>query len=142
MVWACAQFGASVLKNLKIGISVAALAVAAGITFYFSGSTVEPPDTEDSKTLWKFAECGHSFELTSKQFADEEKRAASASPLFCPKCNKMTAYRPIRCLKCDTIFFGPEVPGSSGECPNCRPKNREQPPEEEQPADAPKVISF
>ena len=108
------------MKSVKIGIIVACLAAAVAITFLFGGEEAIPEAMEGT-THWKCTACDHEFELKDSQLFKEQERANSPSPLYCPKCSELKAYQPMACYTCNTLFFGPEVPGASGQCPKCRP---------------------
>jgi hypothetical protein len=120
------------VKATKIGIIVAALGAAIIITLFFGGEE-PPPDDASTNTLWKCVECEHSFSLTARELDKEYERTTGTIPLYCPKCSKKTVYQPMACLRCNTLFFGPEVPGVPGVCPKCKPEEQPSPLIEEAP---------
>lgn len=140
------------MKGLKVGIIVVGFVAAALILWRFGTGKEAVPDTPETKNLWKCSdrECGHEYEMTAKQADDarrrEFKEGESWPPAICPKCGQQMAHRCQKCPDCGTVFFGPEVPGSTGACPKCYPD--EKPPEpdlpveegEEAPRPRPKVI--
>ena len=108
------------MKGLKIGFVVIAFALAVAITLMRSDGDETLPDTDDSKTLWKCTACEHQFEMTAREVA-HAKEKAKGDAVHCPKCQQVKAYQLMACYTCQTLFFGTEVPGSTGECPKCRP---------------------
>lgn len=112
------------MNRVKIGVIVAALGLA-GLLFWRSSSSANDlPDTEESQTLWMCSDpnCAFYFQLTASECQSAEQRADGTSPLFCQQCDKKLAYRAATCLTCNTPYFGPDVPGSSGRCPVCNPQ--------------------
>ena len=127
------------MKNLKIAIIVLALGFA-GLMFFLNTKKVDAiPDTPESTSLWMCKACQKTVEWTSKQ--EYENSGSAAPPLFCPSCKVRELYRAQKCENCGTVFFGADLPGSSGVCPNCNRdvKPLPLPPEEEkhQPDETP-----
>ena len=130
--------GVKAVKSVKIGIIVVALAAAAAIFFLFGGGEEALPPDEGPESSWMCADCGHVFDLTLSQSTAALEKVNGAPPIECQKCKAMKAYGYIVCGVCQTKFFGPEVPGSTGVCTKCKP-DAEVPPEEEEAADEPPV---
>lgn len=127
------------MKAVKIGIIFLALGAAIVITLFF-GDAEEAPNDAITITQWKCVECEHSFELNAAALDREYSKTEGKLPLYCPKCGKQTAYQPMACLRCNTLFFGPEVPGQPGICPVCKPEDQVPPViEEEQPKPDPSL---
>ncbi len=108
------------MKTLKIGIIVVALGAAVAITFLFGDDGQTLPDTEDSKTVWQCTKCDNRVEWTAYEVQMEYAKTAGV-PFICPKCKETSVYQLMACMKCQTLFFGSEVPGETGQCPECRP---------------------
>ncbi len=109
------------MKTVKIAIACAGFATAILITLFYGEDENVPPDTEASKTLWKCASCEKRFELTAAEYSDAFAKAGSI-PIKCPSCSKIKGYQLMSCLNgCPTLFFGSEVPGETGQCPDCEP---------------------
>lgn len=109
------------MKNVKIGIIVGALAAALLITIFFGGEE-KIPDDGSTNTHWQCIACGHSYDLSLTELLKEYQRVGTENaPLICPKCSEKKVYQPVACHVCKTIFFGTEVPDSTGECPKCKP---------------------
>jgi len=107
-------------QGLKLAVAIVVL-VAAGAIYHFRSVESPPAETEDSAMLWCCRECHHSYKLTPSQTKVEAAKAGSEFPLICPKCGKKEAYRALICEYCETMYFGNEVPGSTGACPKCFP---------------------
>ncbi len=118
----------SLVKGLKIAFIVAALAAAAGITFLWGEDSGAVALVQGMKSAWKCAACGHPFELTPLQ-EGAAVELSRGEPIHCPECSKTTAWRLMACMRCGTLFFPPDVPEQSGQCPKCPPEL--QPPAEE-----------
>lgn len=125
------------MKFVKIGIIVASLGAAVAITWLYGDDQPRLPDTDASNTLWKCTACEREFALTAHQ-AGLAQAQAHGVPIECVHCRKVKAYQLMACLKCNTRFFGSEVPGESGQCPKCNPdaepwlpETRQAPEEEE-----------
>lgn len=118
------------MKNLKVIIIVLGLG-GAGLMFFMNMKKEEPiPDTPESKSLWMCNACQKTVEWTTKQ--EYENSGSAAPPLFCPSCKARELYRAQKCEQCGTVFFGADVPGSSGVCPKCHPDVKPAPPPEEE----------
>ncbi len=110
------------MKSLKIGVAVVLLAAALAITL-FVGDGAEPlADTAESSVKWRCTGCEHTFDLSALKSAEAQRRAQGTAPIHCAKCDEKTAYQVIGCSDCGTLFFGSEVPGSTGQCPKCNPE--------------------
>lgn len=107
---------------MKIGIAVVLLAAALAITL-FTGDGIEPlADTPESNVKWRCADCDHTFDLSALKSGEAQTRAQAKAPIHCEKCDKKMAYQVIACPACGTLFFGAEVPDSTGMCPKCNPE--------------------
>jgi hypothetical protein len=134
-------------QGVKIGIGVGGLAAAIGIFVFFGGSEEAQLAKPESMTLWMCAACGVTSDLTVKQAETLARESGPpAPPLNCAKCKEKKVYRAGRCDKCQTPFFGSDVPDSSGQCPKCNPEAKppsplpdeiEEPLTEEEKADQP-----
>lgn len=105
-------------KQIKIGIIVVAFSSALVVTVLQCDGETTVADTDDSKTLWRCAACGHDFALTARQ-AVRAQRKSGGVPIRCPPCREIQAYQLTACLRCGTMMFGSEVPGATGRCPKC-----------------------
>lgn len=108
--------------KLRLGIAVV-LICAVGLAFAFqAGKADSPAGGDKTQTQWLCKACDHSFLLTARQVA---KRADSDprrwAPLDCPQCGKKQAYLAMICPKCQTVYFGRDVEGATGQCPRCAP---------------------
>jgi hypothetical protein len=145
--------GVTGVKGLKIGIIVVGFVVAALFFWRFvSGKEASPDAPEETKTLWKCSNrtCGHEYAMTAPQAEEartkDAKEGEAWPPAVCPKCGQRTVYTCQKCEVCGTVFFGPEVPGSTGACPKCYPEVKPPPPDEpveegqEAPRPRPKML--
>lgn len=117
-------------QTVKIVIAVVALGAAVTITILFSGSGEDSQLVADeTKTLWMCAGCSQTADLTIKEVETMTREAGpDAPPLNCPHCKEKKFYRAKRCEVCATVYFGAEVPGSTGVCPKCNPEAVPPPP--------------
>jgi len=108
-------------KHVKIGIIAVALGTAA-LLLMFRSNVAEPvPDTPETAVAYQCRICKTVFNLTPTQVKAEVDRAGQDVPLHCQSCSEKEAYRVATCDKCNGQYFGPEVPGSTGACPQCFP---------------------
>lgn len=119
------------MKKVKLGIIVVALGAAAIISFLTGEDQGSIANVDDYRSAWKCVKCEHKFDLTEREAQLAEEKAGG-SPIHCAECGKIKAYRLASCLRCGTMFFGPEVPGGSSDCPKC-PKHKK--PRAEKPDD-------
>ena len=132
---------------MKIGIGVGGLAAAIGIYFFFSGAETTQLTKSETMTLWMCAGCNVTLDLTVKQVEILGKESGPpAPPMICAQCKEKKVYRALRCDKCQSPYFGTDVPDSSGQCPKCNPDAKpapslpdeiEAPATEEEKADQP-----
>lgn len=118
------------MKNIKIGIIVAALGLAAVITYLTHGDQPIADDLSSEKSVWMCSECKTITKLSEREVESECRKLKDSPPLICEKCTLQKLYQVITCPVCETYFFGAEVPGSPGECPKCKP-DAVPPPEQE-----------
>lgn len=123
---------------MKLRISIlASVACAVGLALVLRGGLADPLAAgDDSHTQWLCKACAHDFLLTARQVAQQADRdPVHWSPLNCPQCRQKQAYLALVCHKCQTIYFGRDVPGESGECPKCLPVTRTVVVDSDRPAD-------
>ena len=111
--------------KLRLGFIIA-IACAVALALVFQGGSADPlAALDNSQTQWLCKACSYSFLLTAREVA---QRADSDphhwAPLLCPQCKKKQAYLAIVCPKCRTVYVGRDVPGESGQCPQCAPPTR------------------
>ena len=122
--------------KLRIAILVV-VACAVGLALVLQGGLTDPLSAgDDSHTQWLCKACAHDFLLTARQVSQQADRDPQHwSPLDCPQCRQKQAYLALVCPKCRTIFFGRDVPGESGQCPECFPVSSTIVADSERPAD-------
>lgn len=122
--------------KLRISILVV-VACAVALALVLQGGSADPLSVgDDSHTQWLCKSCAHGFLLTARQVAQQADRDPQHwSPLDCPQCRQKQAYLALVCPKCRTIYFGRDVPGESGQCPQCAPISRSIVADSEQAAD-------
>jgi len=123
------------LMKLKLGI-VVVIACAVALAFVFQGGLADPLAAgDDSQTQWMCKSCSHCFLLTARQVAQRADRDPRRwAPLDCPQCGRKQAYLALACPKCQTIYFGQDVPGELGQCPRCATGRRMAVAEEDRPS--------
>lgn len=85
---------------------------------------------DDTQMTWvKCLKCGHSSEMSLKQYYIDvrEKSAASTTPvlgpmpLTCEKCGKDNVFRAFKCEKCSEVFRAGSVQNDlEDRCPKCK----------------------
>ena len=106
------------VRKVKIGIVVAALAAAVSITLLSGEDHDSLAGIDTHTTVWKCKACALQFDLSWSDARDAEKKSGGV-PIHCVDCSKVQAYPLSVCLRCATLFVGPEVPGGSALCPKC-----------------------
>lgn len=110
------------MKLTKLVSSAAVLIIAGGLMWFSLSQTDEAPDTPDSAAPWRCRSCDNAFELTAAATEREQNRSQHPFSIYCPRCDKLQAYRVIGCPNCGTLFFRESIDGSSGNCPVCTPQ--------------------
>jgi len=121
-------------KPIMIGVIVVCLGAAAFITFR-SGRGVKPiEEVPDDATIWMKCvniRCNAAFETNLREYRDFQKEhieEETTPGAICQSCGKPSAFKAIKCPKCENVFIG----GESGRadfadrCPKCKYSEREE----------------
>ena len=115
-------------KYVMIGIIVACIALAAGITYFNMGGSGGSRGPSSIAMLCD--SCGATYELTSEEFREQTRNSPMgrnpmmmAGPMIlpCKECGEVAAYRAEKCTQCGEVF----VRGDAGDekypdrCPGC-----------------------
>lgn len=108
--------------NTKTAAWVFAFVLTTTVVLLWARPIDAGPDADATRTKWMCSACGHAFELTARQAADQARRDGRIlSPLICPKCSRRSAYRAKTCARCGSPYLDRNAPGASGRCPKCLP---------------------
>jgi hypothetical protein len=108
------------MKFLKPAI-VVCCAIATLIVVLTQFGSSELAQEAQYPTAWMCSVCKHRFDLTGSEAA-AAMQDTGMPPVLCPSCRERKAYQLNSCMKCATVYFGGEVPGSTGKCPKCFPE--------------------
>ena len=125
-------------KQLMIGIIIACIALAIGITVYTNTGSGK---AEKRKIFILCSECNESFELSREEFTQKMQQAAGEGGmgpmgqmgpigpmgpppvLTCSGCGKDTAQMATKCKSCDAVFIQNFQAAAEGDypdkCPVC-----------------------
>ena len=124
-------------KQLMIGIVIACIVLAVGITLY--NSTGGSGKAANRKIFILCSECGESSELSGEELREKMQQAAgeggigpmgmmdpmgAAPVLTCPGCGKDAAQMATKCKSCETVFIPDFQAAFTGggypdKCPKC-----------------------
>lgn len=120
-------------KPIMIGVIVACLVVAGGITLFSrsdGGADGVPADFANKFTWMKCRnpDCGNEWKISLKDYYGfiEDYRinnpSVFADPAYiCPKCNEESGYEAVKCEQCGLIFEKNAVPRDfEDRCPKCK----------------------
>lgn len=112
---------------VKITVAVLALVGAGYFAFLRGDPDAEQDNTPESAVPYACRSCAHGMMLTPAEFdamlkqglmgSDGEERGRAA--LRCPKCQKLSINRGVRCPKDGQVFL-PYKNGQKMQCPKCR----------------------
>ena len=120
-------------KQVMIGIIIACIVLAVGITLYNSAGGGGGGKAVNRKNFILCSECGESFELSVEELREKMREAASEgemgpmgpmeSPvLTCPGCGKDAAQMATKCKSCETVFIQDFQAAAEGDYPDRCPK--------------------
>jgi hypothetical protein len=117
-----------IAKNqVMIGVIVVCLVAAGAITFKNLGK--KGPDLSPFKgqltwVLCRNQECKHAYQMDLAEYYkfivdNADPRSQLPPPITCPQCEEPSAYKAVKCAKCEEIFEEGAVPKDFVDrCPN------------------------
>ena len=122
-------------KQVMIGIVIACIILAVGITVYTNTGGGGGGKAAKGKILILCSECNESSELSREELREKMQRAAgeggpmgmgpmgpmgAAPVLSCPGCGKDAAQIATKCKSCDAVFNQASAEGDYPDrCPEC-----------------------
>ncbi len=114
-------------QKVMVGLLVSCLVLVAALNVprFFKGGSGSSARTVDLICL--NPECASASEITRKEYQEALQNSGMAmnpmgmaGPVECPKCEKISAARGIKCKECSTVFMqrhgGDDYPDR---CPDC-----------------------
>lgn len=116
-------------KYIMIGMIVACIALAGGITYLNMGGS-GGGSSGSSSVVMLCDSCGATYEVSSDEFKELMRNSPMgrnpmmmAGPMIlpCKECNEIAAYRAIKCTQCEEIFVRGDAEDDKypDRCPGC-----------------------
>jgi len=116
-------------KKVMLGLIILCLILAVGITMMTNrgGGGFGSRGNEPVQMLCMNQECGADFELSSEEYKAQIMQGGmmgpgpmAQMPIECPECGMRSAFRAVKCKKCETVFMQDYTSGDFPDrCPEC-----------------------
>jgi len=113
-------------KALKIAGIIVCVVLAALITYMNLPKRTGLGSIKEGELIWmkcKSKDCGAEYQIEKRDYFEFMQKNVSFAmvrpPMVCEKCNKKSAYRAVKCKKCDTMFFHGGSEGFMDRCTKC-----------------------
>ena len=116
-------------KKVMLGLIILCLVLAIGITVVTNtgGGGGGSRSNEPVQMLCMNEECVMDFELSTEEYREQMMQGGmmgpgpmAQTPIECPECSMRSAFRAVKCKKCETIFMQDYTSGDFPDrCPKC-----------------------
>ncbi len=115
-------------KKVMLGLIILCIVLAVGITVMTNrGGGSSSRSNEPIQMLCMNRECVMDFELSSKEYRAQIMQGGmmgpgpmAQTPIECPECSMRSAFRAVKCKKCETVFMQDYTSGDFPDrCPEC-----------------------
>lgn len=113
-------------KPVMVGVIVACIVLAGVVTYMTKSGGSETAIGEAGEMMWvkcRNPQCASEYQIALKDYYEYQQENAtglSLAPLICEKCGEKSAFRAVKCPKCDVVFFyGSVTRDYDDKCPEC-----------------------
>ena len=114
-------------KKVMLGLIILCLVLAIGITAVTNMGGSGSRSSEPVQMLCMNQECRMDFELSSEEYSKQIMQGGmmgpgpmAQTPIECPECSMRSAFRAVKCKKCETVFMQDYTSGDFPDrCPKC-----------------------